>query len=1119
MSTTLIDYKLSSTTVKNPNGTYPATVSGPKVVVGPGTTAYGSFANVLEFSIGSKISVPLQASAVDAKQFAATVVFKPKASVLGRQTLVDCSALPFTIWCEAAGVAPAAVGVQVRSKENGTAIASSALKATDLNPTGWNQIDLVYDTDTLVLVLNKKIVTVIGLPLGTLAASTGSILTLGQSVTGGMQFQGQMALFQLHNGIPDALKVLLAEVRTRPEWLISRKYMAVKDIYSFGNPVSAVEFDSTIPAYQQRYQFGVIIAPVGAGAAFEVHGLIYVKYRDEAGLKAKLGVPLSDEINGGAVNTRKNMFTKGAIYFSDASGAHPIFGSMYADYEALGGPQHVIGLPTKSEVSIAGGKSQEFQRGTMYKWDGADAGFEIHGLIRDEFVKKGGIGRYGFPLSNEEPVRNASNAEVGRLNIFQLGHMYFSAATGARELRGEILSNYLRVGGVRSLLGLPTSHEETFAALSGSKYNTFQRGTIISHNGQTRIACPFKIRVNRVETKESDELDQNDLFMTISVLENGVEVFKKRWPETGHDNGHNNVEPNVTTPVFQPNAIIKTYTLTIKVTDYDDFINGGDDHLGTFTKVLDAKNAWGWFETMDGIMNSGVISLIKNINWSILPEVPAGTPNDFWNFDNFSTPTLSFDQACQSMRDIDNTPDVWDPLDYADRAFYNAAMKKIGAKGNCYGMSTLALKAWKDRAGYAIPLKNYTLNPGLQSEIQVHQARQLGDATVGWVIDQFTANMTQNPKEVFIKSRNANNHGNSPVICFTDSANLLKNSGHCVLPIKWDDSTPIWKITVFDPNHRNVAKEILIDSTKNTWSYANGLNWAGGHKTGGRLYFVPGHVAMGRPRTPYWAVLGRIPDLVGYFFSDLLDTVDIVDELGKSLNIGDFLDLNVSDMLKKFFPFIGMGQQGNPGGTMMMRPHGSKLSSTTLAALAATTAPNWSSLNLGDGFTHRMKGKSTGTIELGMTQHLSSLTLSGGIENGEALSFGAKNFNTPDRLLTLKSGKARSYGISMGTRFGFEGDAMNVSFNFPTNANLDAKLMMDPSMSRVDLLTSGTALPTTILINGRIGGQEYQKRFESVIEGGVRFNFQDALRNNAIQRGKIDALKGTATQVNQIQGR
>lgn len=1115
MSTPLINYTLSSTAVKNADGSYAATVVGAKVVAGPGTTPYGSFANVLDFAVGSKISVPVQGTAVNRKQFAARIIFKQKAAVLGRQTLVDCNALPFAIWCEAAGVAPAAVGVQVKSAFNGTAVASTQFKTTDLNPTGWNQIDLVYDLDTLVLILNKKVVTVLGIVDGSVAAGTGSLLTLGQSVTGAMQYQGQMAQFQLYKGIPDDLMALITDVRTRPEWAISRKYMEVKDKYAFGNPISGIEFESSLPAYQQRYQSGIIIAPIGAGAAYEVHGLIYVKYRDEAGLKAKLGIPLSDEINGGAPGTRKNLFTKGAIYFSDATNAQAVHGALYADYEALGGPSHIIGLPTKSEVAVAGGKTQEFQRGTLYKRDGAEAAFEVHGLIRDEYVKKGGVTRYGFPLSHEEPVYNANKQEIGRRSAFQNAHMYFSPATGTRELRAEILRTYLQVGGATSMLGLPTTHETPLANVAGAKYNSFQGGTIISFNGNTRVACPFRIKIARVETKESDEMDQNDLFMTVKVLENGVEVFSKRWPETGHDNNHNNVEPNILSPVFTPNDVNKTYTLTVKVTDYDDFFNGGDDHLGTYTKVLDAKNAWGWLETVNGDMNSGPLSLIKNIGWAIQPEVAPGAPNDFWNFPNFSTPTLTFNQACLAMRDIDNTPDWWDPLDAIDGLFYDSALKGIGSKGNCYGMSTLALSSYNGRGFYNVPLKKYIKDANLTQEIQVHQARQFGDATVGWVIDQFTASMTQNPKEVFLRSRKAFQDGDGPVLCFTDSANLIKNSGHCVLPIKWDDSTPTWKITVFDPNHMNVTKEILIDSVGNKWSYNNGKAWAGGFKTGGRLYHVPGHVAMKRPRTPYWAVLSRVPDLVSYLFSELLDTVDILDEAGKALNI----DAGVTDVLKGFIPFIGMGQSGNPSGTMMLRPGGNKLGAAAIAALAATSNPNWSNIGVGDGFTHRMKGLASGAISLGMANQLNSVTLKGMIDAAETLSFGAKNFNTPDRLITLKSGKARTFDLTMGNQFGVNGDAMKISFKFPTSANVDAKLMLDPGMSRVDMLTSGTALPTTVVVEGIMGGSTYKKSFETIIEGGVRLNFQDVMRQNSIQRGKIDALKGMATQSSMIQGR
>jgi len=63
----------------------------------------------------------------------------------------------------------------------------------------------------------------------------------------------------------------------------------------------------------------------------------------------------------------------------------------------------------------------------------------------------------------------------GRASTFTGATIYWSAATGAREVHGAIRSAYLSYGGPGSPLALPTSDEQP---VTGGRQNTFQHGSI-----------------------------------------------------------------------------------------------------------------------------------------------------------------------------------------------------------------------------------------------------------------------------------------------------------------------------------------------------------------------------------------------------------------------------------------------------------------------------------------------------------------------------------------------------------------------------------------------------------------------------------------------------------------
>ena len=79
-----------------------------------------------------------------------------------------------------------------------------------------------------------------------------------------------------------------------------------------------------------------------------------------------LGLPTSDEMNvPGVAGARMNTFQGGAIYWSPTTGAHVVYGAIFALYKSLGGPTSFLGLPISDELGIPGGRVSDFQNGEI----------------------------------------------------------------------------------------------------------------------------------------------------------------------------------------------------------------------------------------------------------------------------------------------------------------------------------------------------------------------------------------------------------------------------------------------------------------------------------------------------------------------------------------------------------------------------------------------------------------------------------------------------------------------------------------------------------------------------------------------------------------------------------
>lgn len=139
-------------------------------------------------------------------------------------------------------------------------------------------------------------------------------------------------------------------------------------------------------------------------------------------------------------------------------------------WRSLGGRQAAIGLPVGGEFAVAGGSAQRFERGRIY-WSDATGARDLRGAILDTYRDWGATrSRLGFPVKGMMVAPGG-----GHKVAFERGHIFSARRTGAHVLYGRILDRWTTAGMVRSWLGYPTT--DVFA-IEGGLRAKFQGGVI-----------------------------------------------------------------------------------------------------------------------------------------------------------------------------------------------------------------------------------------------------------------------------------------------------------------------------------------------------------------------------------------------------------------------------------------------------------------------------------------------------------------------------------------------------------------------------------------------------------------------------------------------------------------
>lgn len=229
------------------------------------------------------------------------------------------------------------------------------------------------------------------------------------------------------------------------------------------------------PGFGQNLAGGRIYFTPDAGAHV-MQGAILDKYLALGGpADGDLGFPNIDEGAGKAPDSRNTTFTaadKPVIFWTPDNGAHVVRGAINAAWDKLGGSGGSLGVPVDDETYDGNVVSQAFANGRV-SWDHVSKAFtttppdladQLVGLVIPGDVNTainaarraagGPLGPLGAPAGGQYAV-----GADGIAQNYAGGKIFYSPATGANVVTGQILAEYDSVGGPDGDLGLPAGSE------------------------------------------------------------------------------------------------------------------------------------------------------------------------------------------------------------------------------------------------------------------------------------------------------------------------------------------------------------------------------------------------------------------------------------------------------------------------------------------------------------------------------------------------------------------------------------------------------------------------------------------------------------------------------------
>lgn len=241
--------------------------------------------------------------------------------------------------------------------------------------------------------------------------------------------------------------------------------------------------------FGQNFAGGKIFFTPETGA-HAMSGAILDEYQALGGpADGDLGFPTIDEGDGKAPGSRNTTFSaadRPVIFWTPDTGARVVRGAVNAAWDKLGGSAGVLGVPTDDETYSGDEVSQTFSGGQV-TWNRKTnafttappelaeqlAGLEIPGDVTTAIAaaRRAAGGPLG-PLGAPEGEQYAIGSDGAGQN-YAGGKIFYSPATGANVLTGQVLAKYDSVGGPEGDLGFPTGNETDGGLAPMSKIASF----------------------------------------------------------------------------------------------------------------------------------------------------------------------------------------------------------------------------------------------------------------------------------------------------------------------------------------------------------------------------------------------------------------------------------------------------------------------------------------------------------------------------------------------------------------------------------------------------------------------------------------------------------------------
>lgn len=665
----------------------------------------------------------------------------------------------------------------------------------------------------------------------------------------------------------------LDEALTAQDAAINAKWEKLGGLATVGQSTSLVTtLPSGLQGQYQTFANGAIVSSDEFGAVY-VTQAIFDKWLslqsqvDSGGnnVLQVVGLPVSDSTVFGAGTAAT---FQGGQVINSSSGSYVSYGQVYITYT-----QQIatLGLPVSDELAgVVGGRFQLFEGGQIW-WRGDLGAFAVRGEIFNHWTTLGGpTGTLGYPTSNTENIIDGGGNVIGTTGRFERGVIYQSPSTGAQALTGDIAVAYeSKFGGPNGGLGLPVSEEAT--AASGDKFVDLQKGVIVNHTAPFGTAgiyafSAFDFFIERFDSFGDDcalgVCGSQDPYWHLTLTDQTGLVMSGAWGNANNSDW----EPDETWFLGNPSGDT-AFTITFHGVDVDD--TSSDDDLGTTTSTYDINNLWGMFEdnrhetsSSDGGV-TGVYAIRNH---------PPFDPNDiigtqWWSFDNFATPKLTYAQFSASFQDVASDESWTHPFN----KLYFEIYEDMSANGNCYGMSLESIYAQQGRSPYAQPIFQYfpdtaggvkleantPAHAALISHINIKHGYQLGANQIGWFVAALVSGATHDPVLNFGLGNSLHAAGEPTLVTLFDS--YLFGGGHTVRAIGYETFGPscslaapnCHRIHILDPNFPKEGGGgpdfIEIDPTQQAYRYRG---YSGGLFTGGRMFVTPFRLLSHQQYTP-----------------------------------------------------------------------------------------------------------------------------------------------------------------------------------------------------------------------------------------------------------------------------